>query len=38
MLAQNAYYLYAARFLLGFAGAGSFVVIPIFVSEIADKE
>lgn len=38
MFAQNAYHLYAARFLLGFGGAASFAVIPVFVSEIADKE
>lgn len=38
MFAQNAYHLYVARFLLGFGGAASFAVIPVFVSEIADKE
>lgn len=38
MFAQNAIYLYVARFLLGFSGAGTFVVIPMFVSEIADQE
>lgn len=38
LFAQNAYWLYVARFLLGFSGAGAFVVIPLFVSEIAEKE
>lgn len=38
MFAQNAYYLYVARFLLGFSGAGAIVVIPMYVAEIADNE
>lgn len=34
--AQNVYYLYASRFLLGFVGGAVFVVIPIMVAEIAE--
>lgn len=30
------WHLYVARFLAGFAGGGSFIVVPIFVTEIAD--
>ncbi|XP_017090549.2 facilitated trehalose transporter Tret1-like isoform X1 [Drosophila bipectinata] len=34
--ASNVYFLYAARFLGGFIGGVSYVVLPIFISEIAD--
>lgn len=34
--AQNVYYLYASRFLLGFVGGAVFVVIPLMVAEIAE--
>ncbi|KAH8241422.1 hypothetical protein KR026_002450 [Drosophila bipectinata] len=34
--ASNVYFLYAARFLGGFTGGVSYVVLPIFISEIAD--
>lgn len=36
LFAANPYYLYAARFLAGFGGAGAFIFIPLFVSEIAE--
>lgn len=35
LFAQNVYYLYASRWLNGFAGGGIFVVVPAFLSEIA---
>ncbi|EDV32928.2 uncharacterized protein Dana_GF22441 [Drosophila ananassae] len=34
--ASNVYFLYAARFLSGFIGGVAYVVLPIFISEIAD--
>lgn len=37
-IAQNAFYLNVYRLLLGFSGGGSFVIIPIYVSEIADTK
>lgn len=37
IVAHNASYLYVGRFLQGLAGGGAFVVIPLFVAEIADK-
>lgn len=33
--AQNVYYLYCARFIMGFLGSVLFVVIPVYVTEIA---
>lgn len=33
--AQNVYYLYASRILNGFVGGGVFVMVPLFLSEIA---
>lgn len=36
LYARNAYYLYAARFALGLVGGGIFVVVPAFISEIAE--
>ncbi|XP_044250896.1 facilitated trehalose transporter Tret1-like [Drosophila takahashii] len=35
--ASNVYFLYAARFLCGFTGGAGYVVVPIFISEIADS-
>ncbi|XP_017487955.1 PREDICTED: facilitated trehalose transporter Tret1-like, partial [Rhagoletis zephyria] len=36
--AQSIDYLYAARFFAGFTSSGLYVVIPIFISELSDKE
>lgn len=36
IFATNPYYLYVARLLSGFSGAGVFVLIPLFVAEIAE--
>lgn len=36
MYAKNAYYLYAARTAHGFAGGGIFVIVPVYISEIAE--
>ncbi|EDW54126.1 GM18408 [Drosophila sechellia] len=33
--ASNVYYLYAARFLCGFTGGAGYLVVPIFISEVA---
>ncbi|XP_031623042.1 facilitated trehalose transporter Tret1-like [Contarinia nasturtii] len=38
LFAANAYHLYVARFICGYAGGASLVVIPIFVSEIAEDK
>ncbi|KAI8045069.1 facilitated trehalose transporter Tret1 [Drosophila gunungcola] len=35
--AQDVTYLYAGRFLAGMSGGGCYVVLPIFISEIADN-
>ncbi|KAH8267461.1 hypothetical protein KR018_005248 [Drosophila ironensis] len=35
--ASNVYFLYAARFLCGFTGGAGYLVVPIFISEIADS-
>ncbi|EDW85307.1 uncharacterized protein Dwil_GK18460 [Drosophila willistoni] len=35
--ASNVAYLYAARFLCGFTGGAGYVVVPIFISEVADS-
>lgn len=35
LYAQNVYYLYASRILNGIAGGGIFVIVPIFLNEIA---
>ncbi|KAH8278449.1 hypothetical protein KR018_003426 [Drosophila ironensis] len=35
--AQDVSYLYAGRFLAGISGGGCYVVLPIFVAEIADN-
>jgi len=32
---ENVYHLYIARFLAGFGGGGSFIVVPVYVTEIA---
>lgn len=37
IVGTNSYYIYAARFLFGLAGGGGFIVVPIFVSEIAHE-
>lgn len=34
--AENPYYLYVSRFLMGFAGGAVYVVIPLMVAEIAE--
>lgn len=34
--AQNVYYLYASRFLLGFVGGALSVIVPLMVAEIAE--
>ncbi|KAG4071144.1 hypothetical protein HA402_003276 [Bradysia odoriphaga] len=34
--AQNVYYLYVARFLNGMTGGGMYILIPLFLIEIAD--
>lgn len=36
MYAKNAVHLYIARFAIGIVGGGVFVIIPVYVSEIAD--
>lgn len=36
LYAQNVYYLYASRFLLGFAGASVYVVVPLMVTEVVE--
>lgn len=36
LYAQNAYYLYVARFAIGLVGGGVFVIVPVFIAEIAD--
>lgn len=36
LFARNVYDLYAARFLTGLTGGGVFLVIPLFLSEIAN--
>ncbi|XP_018801152.1 PREDICTED: facilitated trehalose transporter Tret1-like [Bactrocera latifrons] len=36
--AQNINYLYAGRFFAGFTSSGMYVIIPIFISELSDKE
>ncbi|XP_055295153.1 uncharacterized protein LOC129564928 [Sitodiplosis mosellana] len=38
LLATNVYHLYVARFLVGFSGGGLFIVIPVYVSEIAEPK
>ncbi|KAH8241434.1 hypothetical protein KR026_002911 [Drosophila bipectinata] len=35
--ASNVYFLYAARFLCGFTGGAAYLVVPIFISELADS-
>ncbi|XP_050741438.1 facilitated trehalose transporter Tret1 [Drosophila biarmipes] len=35
--ASNVYFLYAARFFCGFTGGAGYVVVPIFISEVADS-
>lgn len=34
--ARSPYYLYASRLLSGFAGSGAFILMPLFVAEIAE--
>lgn len=36
LYAQNEYYILTARFLGGFVGGGVFVIVPIFIAEIAE--
>ncbi|XP_002019496.2 facilitated trehalose transporter Tret1 [Drosophila persimilis] len=36
--AQDVTYLYAGRFLAGMSGGGVYVVLPIFIAEIADND
>lgn len=38
MIAPNVYYLYFARLLAGVVGGGAFVLVPLYVSEIADMK
>lgn len=35
-MATNAYHLFASRLVMGFVSAGAVIVIPVFVSEIAE--
>lgn len=35
-MATNVYHVYAARFVFGFVGGATMLVIPVYVSEIAD--
>ncbi|XP_017075101.1 facilitated trehalose transporter Tret1-like [Drosophila eugracilis] len=35
--ASNIYFLYASRFLCGFTGGAAYVVLPIFICEVADS-
>lgn len=35
--ASNVYYLYVARFLCGFTGGAGYLVVPIYISEVADS-
>lgn len=35
LLATNVYHLYAIRIVMGFCGAGCYITVPVFVSEIA---
>lgn len=37
IVGNHYYYIYAARFLVGLAGGGSFIMIPMFVSEISHE-
>lgn len=36
--AQNPYYLYISRFMSGFSGSANYVILPVFVAEIADNK
>lgn len=36
LFAQNVYYMYANRILCGFYGGGVFVIVPTYLSEIAN--
>lgn len=36
--AQNPYYLYVSRFISGFSGSANYVILPVFVAEIADNK
>lgn len=36
LYAENAYHLCGARFALGIVGGGAFVIVPLFLSEIAE--
>lgn len=38
LVGDHVYYIYAFRFLAGMFGGGFLVVVPIFVSEIADPK
>lgn len=38
LLATNVYHLYVARLILGIVGGGALVIIPIYVSEIAEDK
>lgn len=37
-MATNVYHLYLSRFVCGFVGGGTMLVIPVYVSEIADDK
>lgn len=37
LIGTNYYYIYVARFLFGFAAAGVYIMVPIFVSEISQE-
>lgn len=37
IVGNHYYYIYVARFLFGLAGGGSFIMIPMFVSEISHE-
>lgn len=36
LYAQNIYYLYVSRLMNGMVGGGVYIVIPVYLSEIAD--
>lgn len=37
LIGTNYYYIYLARFLFGFAAAGVYIMVPIFVAEISQE-
>lgn len=36
LYAQNVYYLYAGRLMCGIVASGVFIIVPLFLSEIAN--